>query len=365
MGYNKSNNFKIKEKYYISKGGNKMKCAVLYQVKEPPIMNGIRKPMKNGGYSDSGADIAFVLMHLGIDIVTPVNNPNELIDLEWVFPDDKSGIQEAIRKGADTFWLNTVLYDGHAIEEFIEKGYYIVGQRPCDVSKYDDKYYTNQLLLNFGLSVVKEHIVDMDTNIEIEFPIVLKPIRGRGSQGVCVVNNKEEYYEKLQELIDKKIYGEKLMVEPYLCNKEVTISVLCPGKYNIKGQEIIKDDYWCLPVVERFNHINGISPYSGKVAVIENSRVIYNDNKLNLLCEECIKAARLLEVKSLIRIDCRQDGCGKYYIFDVNMKPNMTGAGRKNRENQDSLTMIAARAIGWEYKDLLINMLGTRWSKND
>lgn len=47
------------------------------------------------------------------------------------------------------------------------------------------------------------------------------------------------------------------------------------------------------------------------------------------------------------------------------MKPNMTGAGRKHRENQDSLTMIASKAMGWEYKDLLINMLATRWSKNN
>lgn len=29
-----------------------------------------------------------------------------------------------------------MLYDGHSIEEFIEKGYYIVGQQPSDISKY-------------------------------------------------------------------------------------------------------------------------------------------------------------------------------------------------------------------------------------
>ena len=32
--------------------------------------------MKLGGYSDSGADIAFELKKNGIIIVTPVNNPN-------------------------------------------------------------------------------------------------------------------------------------------------------------------------------------------------------------------------------------------------------------------------------------------------
>lgn len=341
-----------------------MKCAILYQVEEPPIIDGIIKPMKNGGYSDSGADIAFTLMKSGINVITPVDKPNELKDLDWVFPDNKSGIQRAIDRGANTFWLNTVLYDGHPIEEFIEKGYYIVGQRPCDVSKYDDKYYTNQLLLNSGLPVVKEQIVDINTNVE-NFPAVLKPIRGRGSQGVYVIRNRKDYKEKVKELIDSKIYGEKLMIEPYLCNTEVTISLLLPGEYVINGENVTKNDYWCLPIVERFNHLNGISPYNGDVAVIENSKVIPNDDKLNFLCQECVKIAKLLKVKSLIRIDCRQDDKGDYYIFDVNMKPNMTGAGREHRKNQDSLTMIAAKAIGWEYKDLLINMLSKRWSKNN
>lgn len=32
-----------------------MKLAILYQQSEPPAKDGIRKPMKPGGYSDSGA----------------------------------------------------------------------------------------------------------------------------------------------------------------------------------------------------------------------------------------------------------------------------------------------------------------------
>lgn len=342
-----------------------MNCAVLYQIKEPPERDGLRKPMKKGGYSDSGADIAFTLKKAGINIITPSDDPRETEDLDWVFPDDREGILSAISKGADIFWLNTVLYDGHPIEEFIKKGYYIVGQDPSDVNKYDDKYYTNQMLLNSGLHVVKEQIVDMSTIVNMNFPIVIKPIIGRGSQGVYVVKNEKEYKEKLKKLIHQKIYGKKLMIEPYLCNKEVTISVFLPGKYVVKGEEITKDDYWCLPVVERFNHIDGISPYNGKVAVTENSKAVANDHKLDLLCEECANAAKLFKIKSVIRIDCRQDSNGDYYIFDLNMKPNMTGAGRANRQNQDSLTMIASKAIGWEYRDLLLNMLATRWSKND
>ena len=47
------------------------KTAILYQAKLPPIKDGIQKPMKPGGYSDSGADIAYELAKNGIGIVTP------------------------------------------------------------------------------------------------------------------------------------------------------------------------------------------------------------------------------------------------------------------------------------------------------
>lgn len=48
-------------------------------------------------------------------------------------------------------------------------------------------------------------------------------------------------------------------------------------------------------------------------------------------------------------------------LFDLNMKPNMTGAGRPGRDDQDSLSAISARAVGWDYGDLLLRMLDGAW----
>jgi hypothetical protein len=39
------------------------------------------------------------------------------------------------------------------------------------------------------------------------------------------------------------------------------------------------------------------------------------------------------------------------------MTQNMTGPGRPGRENQASLTAIAAAAMGWDYGTLLQNIL--------
>ena len=74
-----------------------MNIAILYHVKEPPQVGNIRKPMKEGGYSDSGSDLAYELNKNGYNLITPVEN--------WVFGDDDEGITKAINMGADVLWL--------------------------------------------------------------------------------------------------------------------------------------------------------------------------------------------------------------------------------------------------------------------
>ncbi|RZL45599.1 MAG: carboxylate--amine ligase, partial [Pedobacter sp.] len=136
------------------------KVAVLYQAEQPPVKDGLLKPMKPGGYADSGADIAYTLKERNVNIIIPTENPETENDLDWVFPDTKEGISKAISLGANTLWLNTVLYDGHPIEEFIVKGIYVVGQQPKMVDKYDDKTYTNKVLKDADLPIPKSVLID-------------------------------------------------------------------------------------------------------------------------------------------------------------------------------------------------------------
>ncbi|MCP3097848.1 hypothetical protein LZ198_03050 [Myxococcus sp. K15C18031901] len=79
------------------------------------------------------------------------------------------------------------------------------------------------------------------------------------------------------------------------------------------------------------------------------------------LLANCVEAARCVEARAPIRIDCRADAEGVFRLFDLNLKPNMTGAGRPGREDQDSLSAIAARAMGWSCADLLLHMLADAW----
>jgi len=327
--------------------------------------------MKPGGYSDSGGDIAYSLQQQSIPIITPVQNPKIARDLDWVFPDTIAGIQSAIDKGATIIWLNTVLYKGHPIEDFIKKGISVVGQIPEDVDLYDDKFITNNLLKTNGLPIPKSAIITRENVssylLDFPFPVVAKPLRGRGSQGVSVVNSNEALTVLLQQMFRSKSYGEALYVEEFLSGQEITITVMPKGTYTISGITETKNDYWALPPVKRFNHHNGIAPYNGTVAVINNSEVLTDEElqqtAIRKLCKQCEQAAKLVNAKAPIRIDCRANEEGKYFLFDLNMKPNMTGASRPHRQEQDSLTALAARKIGWSFDHLILNMLHQHWKE--
>ena len=149
----------------------------------------------------------------------------------------------------------------------------MVGQNPKSVEKYDDKYFTNNFLREKFLPIPDSVLINQFDLPEItrNFPVVLKPIRGRGSQGVSVVQNIQELEEKTNELISTHKFGNRLILEEYLPGEEITISIMPPGRYSIKGKNTLMEVHWALPPVLRFNHVENIAPYSGVEAVARNS----------------------------------------------------------------------------------------------
>lgn len=340
------------------------KIAVLYQALPPPVIDGMRKDAKPGGYSDSGADIAFALRARGHAVLTPVAVPAPSEAMDWVFPDTEAGIAQAVASGADILWANTVLFSGHPLERWIHDRW-IVGQLPARQERYDDKFATNTMLREHGVAVAPSLLVDGShgqatdavASAAMTLPLVVKPVRGRGSQGVSRVDDQASLERAVTGLIHGGAFGHAAIVEQYLDGQEITITVM-PGPL-------------VLPPVARHNHTHGIAPYNGAVAVVTNSTVMdsseyesmegHDNSAVAAIMADCRRAYELVGALAPVRIDCRADSHGKYYIFDVNLKPNMTGAGRPGRQDQDSLSAIAARAVGWDYADLLVQMLRAAW----
>ncbi|GAA5872650.1 hypothetical protein JCM8547_003719 [Rhodosporidiobolus lusitaniae] len=345
-----------------------MKVAVLHQGAAPPPIGGVVKPMKPGGYQDSGADIAYVLRDAGISVATPSATPEPFNDAGWTFPDTKEGIRSAVESGATVLWANTTLYATHPLvelkEELARQVVKFVGQHPVETEKFEDKAWCNRWLASQeGLEEAFPNawLVEKDNEKqlqEIELPAVVKPVRGRGSHGVSVVKTKEELAERAKSLFEE---GDLILVESFCSGEEITVTVMPPGEYENIGH---KPTHWALPLVTRFNHQAGIAPYNGVVAVSQNSRAVSQaefdaDENYQLASRQCERVAELMKAYAPIRVDARRvsETERQFKLFDVNSKPNATGPGRPGREQQASLTLIAAQELGWNYATLLKHML--------
>lgn len=256
---------------------------------------------------------------------------------------------------------------------------WIVGQLPAAMQAADDKFATNARLRAAGLPVAasvlaaptaRDNVHALETltpeklaTLGLAFPLIVKPVRGRGSQGVTLVDEHAAFQRASAELIDSGRFGDELIVEQFLNGTEMTVTVM-PQRI---GHDGTMRAPWPLPPVRRFNHAHGVAPYNGIVAVTSNSialtRTEQAEPAISAMLDACVHAARLVEARAPIRIDCRADADGTLRLFDLNMRPNMTGAGRPGRADQDSLSAIAARACGWDYSELLLRMLDDAWKE--
>lgn len=337
------------------------KVAVLYQACDPPIVNGVRKPKKPGGYQDSGADIAYVLRSRGIDVLTPVHNPDPRRDEGWCFPDTESGITAALKAGATTLWANTILFASHPLQTSSALDAHasqveVIGQPPLLVEKYDDKNYVNSLLRDAGKFTLPRSWImhspnTLTSNLEnledLPYPVVAKPIRGRGSHGVKLCRDRACLESHLSNVLFKE--SPSAMVEEYLSGPEATVTVMPPfpsasssasttasesasrstDSSDHQSTTKTNNTYTALPVVVRFNHEDGIAPYSGVVAVTANSRVptkeeLDRNPRYAEISRQCEQVAALLRATAPIRIDVRcfnDDPSSEFAVFDVNMKP--------------------------------------------
>ncbi|KAL2822411.1 glutathione synthetase ATP-binding domain-like protein [Aspergillus granulosus] len=336
--------------------------AVLFQAIEPPVINGVQKPRKPGGYQDSGADIAYTLQQQGIRVIKP--DPAAPVSQHegWSFPDTDDGIYAAVQKGATHFWANTILFSSHPLQTSnkltpLAEDIYVIGQPPGLVENFDDKAYLNGKLRELGKATLpKSWLVESKNIPEIlqqidRYPIVGKPVRGRGSHGVKVCRDKAQLEAHINTLLSE---SPLVMLEEFLAGEEATITVMPPTPDH--------PTHWSLVPVTRFNHDDGIAPYNGVVAVTANSRVVAEDElkdpAYGKAMRQCEEVAKLIGATAPIRVDVRRFEQGSdFALFDINMKPNMTGPGRPGREDQASLTAIAAAAMGWNYGTLLENIL--------
>jgi D-alanine-D-alanine ligase-like ATP-grasp enzyme len=281
-----------------------------------------------------------------VKVITPTDCPEPTDNQGWCFPDTEHGIISALEAGATHLWANTVLFTSHPLQTSnalakYETSVRVIGQPPRLVDKYDDKAWLNAMVreqTDYPMPSAWTISSDQDfdsfvSSFKVTFPIVAKPVRGRGSHGVKLCRDATILKHHLTQLFTE---SPLVLLEQYLSGQEGTVTVLPPSDDN--------PDYTPLPLVVRFNHADGIAPYNGVVAVTQNSRAIpeyeiEENHAYKKAAAQCTQVAKLLGCTAPIRIDVRQftdDRLSPFALFDINMKPVSQAVSYSNIPKQSS-----------------------------
>lgn len=129
-------------------------------------------------------------------MITERSQPDPRNQEGWCFPDTEEGIIAAVSKGAIHLWANTVLFASHPLQTSFALDNHdklkIVGQSLLLIEQYDNRNHVNSMLRRDGrFNLPKSWLVQSTDDpvimqSRLTYPVVGKPIRGKGSHGVKV-----------------------------------------------------------------------------------------------------------------------------------------------------------------------------------
>lgn len=287
------------------------------------------------GHKESSADIAYNLSQChDIKVVTPVRNPNPTRAEDWCFPDTEEGILAAVAEhGARFLWANTNLFDEHPLQVSRMVGLYddkvrVVGHSPVLQQDYEHKAHVSTLLRTAGSLRIPQQwdlsnvgaadLPGVLEALELRFPVVAKPVRGRGGWGVKVCRDLPTLCAHLRDL---KSLAYECMLEQYLSGEEASVVVL-PPRLGAGS-----DAYYCLGPKFVTGHQDGVAPgpWNPPAAAAGDSDTDMPPPRVwsyeyEAMLNECEIVARCLGALAPIRIDVRRfTEEGRFAIFDVNM----------------------------------------------
>ena len=111
----------------------------------------------------------------------------------------------------------------------------MIGQPPNIVEKCDDKALPNDLLRSTGTSTfpnawtipASDQSFFACTVDSLPYPVVAKPIRGHGSYGVRLRNDKDTLLQHTSHVLAE---SPDIMIEECLAREETTITAIPPGQ---------------------------------------------------------------------------------------------------------------------------------------
>lgn len=217
-----------------------------------------------------------------------------------------------------------------------------------------NKHYTKLMLKGVGVLVPASQVVsgtDFVLDLELKFPLIVKPNAEGSSRGVLdanIVENEEQLRERVEEMFDG--FEGTLLIEEYIDGREFTVGVL--GNYPPKVLPIIEQKFDFLP--------EGMHPIAGYELkwlyedTLDDPTQAYDcpanipDELRRQIEDVTLKAYNTLNVREAARVDYRLSEDGKLYFIEINTLP-----GINPDESVISYFPLASREAGLSFSDVV------------
>ena len=273
-------------------------------------------------------------------------------------------------------WLNTAGVQGydavaHTPGLLELAGIPYVGHRPLLAVTLDNKHVFKRELAALGLPTAPFHVLDAARgggNLKdnkrfsavfgaYDGPFVVKPVSGRGSVGVHFVPDRASLTATVRTVYETTL--NQVLVEPYLPGREFCVSV-CGGTIARGGELTRQEGAFAFSALERRLEADERIFTSMDIRPITRDRTRLITPADGALHTQLMSIARSVyrdfNLRTLVRLDLREDAAGRLHILEANPKPDL------KRPDGQKLSLVCAglQDEGMSYEDLILSLLADR-----
>ncbi|NET31536.1 MAG: ATP-grasp domain-containing protein [Cyanothece sp. SIO1E1] len=351
---------------YIEKLMAKLRIAVVYGGdKHCPgaVIYKTHNPRSTKTYEAVAHDVAQSLRTIGFQHI-------------FVMADDMTLAANLKQADIHLVWLNTGGVQGYnpvchtpALLEMLGMPY--VGHNPLNSSILDNKHAFKRELQGLGFPTApfmiwhpSQGCFQPQQNCRFNHifshysgPFVVKPVSGRASLHIRVVNTVAELSAAVAEV--QQMTHNTVLIEKYLPGREFCVSV-CGYVTACQGNLSKSPKPFTFSAFERVLEADEpIFTSMDKKAITQNRLRSIDDEELALKQTLIDLAQRVywdFSLNSLVRLDLRTDAEGNLQILEANPKPDL----KRPKENITSLVAQGLSEYGMSYDDLILSLLADR-----
>ena len=294
-----------------------------------------------------------------------------------LMPDDMHLGERLRRHGIHLAWLNTGGVQGynpiaHAPAMLEMFGVPYVGHDPLTATTLDNKHAFKRECVCAGLptaTFATWHMArgafrpEINSRFHRAFedypgPFVVKPVSGRASLHVSVVDSRAALPDAVEEVY--RATENLVLIEKYLPGREFCIAVA--GRVTARQGRLTRGrEPFAFAALERilspeekiFTSMDMRPITKDRCQRVDRRRdSLLFDRMHQLACEVYLE----FNLNSLVRLDVRSDEDGKLFILEANPKPDLT----RPAESVTSLIAEGLSESGMDYDDLILSLLADR-----